>query len=97
MLYVDGGSERLLGEELPALAKEVARVEAVRTYAGEYFFHFILYFCYFFKYFSSEFFYVKGLNCIANVRMPQVGCVLGVCLGFNRGRKNVEYVGVNVN
>ncbi|XP_027123888.1 RINT1-like protein MAG2 isoform X1 [Coffea arabica] len=29
----DGGSGRLLGEELPALAKEVARVEAVRTYA----------------------------------------------------------------
>ena len=36
LLYVDGGSGRLLGEELPALAKEVARVEAVRTYAGEY-------------------------------------------------------------
>ncbi|KAL3528357.1 hypothetical protein ACH5RR_007679 [Cinchona calisaya] len=29
----DGGAGRLLGEELPALAKEVARVEAVRTYA----------------------------------------------------------------
>ncbi|CAI9112212.1 OLC1v1012627C1 [Oldenlandia corymbosa var. corymbosa] len=29
----DGGSGRLLGEELPALAREVARVEAVRTYA----------------------------------------------------------------
>lgn len=28
-----GGSERILGEELPALAKEVARVEAVRKYA----------------------------------------------------------------
>lgn len=27
------GSERILGEELPALAKEVARVEAVRKYA----------------------------------------------------------------
>lgn len=27
-----------MGEELPALAKEVARVEAVRTYAGEFFF-----------------------------------------------------------
>lgn len=29
------GSERILGEELPALAKEVARVEAVRKYAGK--------------------------------------------------------------
>lgn len=28
------GSGRMLGEELPALAKEVARVEAVRKYAG---------------------------------------------------------------
>ena len=27
--------EQILGEELPALAKEVARVESVRTYAGE--------------------------------------------------------------
>jgi hypothetical protein len=29
------GSGRVLGEELPALAKEVARVEAVRKYAGK--------------------------------------------------------------
>ncbi|CAK9155697.1 unnamed protein product [Ilex paraguariensis] len=29
----DGGSEHILGEELPALAKEVARVETVRMYA----------------------------------------------------------------
>lgn len=31
-----GRSEQILGEELPALAKEVARVEAVRVYAGEF-------------------------------------------------------------
>lgn len=32
---VDGGrSDKVLGEELPALAKEVARVETVRMYAG---------------------------------------------------------------
>lgn len=32
---VDGGrSDKSLGEELPALAKEVARLEAVRMYAG---------------------------------------------------------------
>lgn len=30
-----GRTEQILGEELPALAKEVARVEAVRIYAGE--------------------------------------------------------------
>ncbi|XP_062027609.1 RINT1-like protein MAG2 [Rosa rugosa] len=29
----EGGVEQILGEELPALAKEVARVESVRTYA----------------------------------------------------------------
>ncbi|KAM5570723.1 RINT1-like protein MAG2 [Rosa sericea] len=29
----EGGVEKILGEELPALAKEVARVESVRTYA----------------------------------------------------------------
>ncbi|XP_019248734.1 PREDICTED: RINT1-like protein MAG2 [Nicotiana attenuata] len=29
----DGGSGKVLGEELPALAKEVARVDTVRTYA----------------------------------------------------------------
>ena len=28
--------EQILGEELPALAKEVARVETVRFYAGEF-------------------------------------------------------------
>ncbi|ONK72705.1 uncharacterized protein A4U43_C04F22270 [Asparagus officinalis] len=28
-------SEQILGEELPALAKEVARVDTVRAYAGE--------------------------------------------------------------
>lgn len=28
-------SETFLGKELPALAREVARVEAVRVYAGE--------------------------------------------------------------
>lgn len=28
-------SEQILGEELPALAREVARVETVRAYAGE--------------------------------------------------------------
>lgn len=27
--------EQILGEELPALAKEVARVESIRTYAGK--------------------------------------------------------------
>lgn len=32
---VDGGrADKVLGEELPALAKEVARVETVRMYAG---------------------------------------------------------------
>lgn len=32
---VDGGrSDKSLGEELPVLAKEVARLEAVRMYAG---------------------------------------------------------------
>lgn len=39
-MCVDGeGKERaeqILGEELPALAKEVARVESVRTYAGAF-------------------------------------------------------------
>lgn len=30
-----GRTKQILGEELPALAKEVARVEAVRIYAGE--------------------------------------------------------------
>ena len=29
-------SETFLGKELPALAREVARVEAVRVYAGEF-------------------------------------------------------------
>ena len=39
-LHIDGGgegngkAEKILGEELPALAKEVARVETVRIYAG---------------------------------------------------------------
>lgn len=38
-LDVEGGeqrerSETFLGKELPALAREVARVEAVRVYAG---------------------------------------------------------------
>lgn len=28
-------SEQILGEELPSLAKEVARVETVRMYAGK--------------------------------------------------------------
>jgi hypothetical protein len=43
-LGVDGGggdgngrAEQILGEELPALAKEVAKVETVRIYAGEFF------------------------------------------------------------
>lgn len=35
-LCVDGGGRKILGEELPALAKEVARVEMVRAYAGEF-------------------------------------------------------------
>lgn len=36
---LDGGgrTEQILGEELPALAKEVARVEMVRAYAGQCF------------------------------------------------------------
>ncbi|KAF4375901.1 hypothetical protein F8388_004991 [Cannabis sativa] len=33
-----GRTEKILGEELPALAKEVARVETVRLYAGEFLF-----------------------------------------------------------
>lgn len=33
-MFVDGESRRGMGEELQALAKEVARVETVRNYAG---------------------------------------------------------------
>lgn len=36
-----GRSEQILVEELPALAREVARVETVRVYAGEFIFCFI--------------------------------------------------------
>lgn len=32
---LDGRSEQIVAEELPALAREVARVETVRAYAGE--------------------------------------------------------------
>lgn len=32
---VDGRREQILANELPALAREVARVETVRAYAGE--------------------------------------------------------------
>lgn len=35
LLVVDGRTEQILGNELPALAREVARVETVRAYAGE--------------------------------------------------------------
>lgn len=31
-----GRREQMLADELPALAKEVARVETVRSYAGEF-------------------------------------------------------------
>ena len=33
-------SEKVLGEELPSLAKKVARVETVRKYAGKVFYFF---------------------------------------------------------
>lgn len=35
LLVVDGRTEQILGNELPALAREVARVETVCAYAGE--------------------------------------------------------------
>lgn len=34
----EGRKGQLFREELPALAKEVARVETVRAYAGDFFF-----------------------------------------------------------
>lgn len=51
---VDGGrADKVLGEELPALAKEVARVETVRMYAGQLY-NLTMKLFYLFIYFISE-------------------------------------------